>query len=255
MRVDGAKTAALAMVEAHAAMYDAIHKGDPGSKVGLVYSFADVVPNTDSADDKRATEHADYFINHLFMDGVAQGKVDEKWDGHQVVRPDLVGKMDYIGVNYYDRFHAKPGSWTKLLTGGISPLMDFDPSSGMDGTPKGINPVLHKVADRWKLPIYITETGADQGPDQNAGAAWMVQTLEGVKQARQEGVDVRGYFAWSLMDNYEWNHGMNMKFGLYSVDTNTKRRTLRPAGAAIAEMGKARDIPADLSAKYASFFR
>jgi beta-glucosidase len=64
---------------------------------------------------------------------------------------------------------------------------------------------------------------------------------------------VRGYFAWSLMDNYEWNHGMGMKFGLYAVDA-TKARSMRDSGVAYAAMSKARDVPASLEAKYASYF-
>ncbi|MBX3227030.1 MAG: glycoside hydrolase family 1 protein [Labilithrix sp.] len=254
-RLDGAKTAAAAMIEAHAKMYDAIKANDPGSEVGIVYAFSDIVPNTASAEDKRAAEHAQYVFHDMFMDGVVNGRLDEEWNagpGKAPVRADIAGRVDFIGVNYYFRFRAKPG-WFGWLTGGISPYMDFDPLAGFDGDPKGLEATLRRVYERYKLPLYVSETGADMANPQ-AGAAWMVQTMGQVKSAIASGIDVRGFYAWTLMDNYEWNHGMQMRMGLYAVDPRTKARTQRPAAAALGEMSRARDVPAALEQKYASFF-
>ena len=66
---------------------------------------------------------------------------------------------------------------------------------------------------------------------------------------------MRGYFAWSLMDNYEWNHGMDMRFGLYAVDPATKRRTIREAGRTYAEIVRKRDVSPELEEAYAGHFR
>lgn len=250
MNVDAAHTAASAMVEAHAKMYDAIKANDPGSEVGIVYAFSEIVPS--SPGDQTAADHAQYIFHDMFMDGVVLGKLDEKWNGQPTDRPDLKGKIDFIGANYYFRFRAKH-SWAGLLVGGISPFLDFDATAGFEGTPKGLSATLHRVAQRYHLPVYVSETGADQA-DEAAGAAWMVQTMEQVKASIAAGDDIRGYYAWSLMDNYEWNHGMGMRFGLYAVDPATKARRARPAAEAIGQMLRARDIPADLSKKYASFY-
>ena len=250
MSVDGAHTAAAAMVEAHAKMYDAIKANDPGSEVGIVYAFSDIVPGTPG--DAGAAEHAQYIFHDMFMDGVVFGKLDEKWNGQPTDRPDIKGKVDFIGANYYFRFTAKH-SWAGLLLGGVSPFLDFDAGAGFEGTPKGLQATLHRVAQRYHLPIYLSETGADMA-DEEAGAAWMVQTMQQVKASIAAGDDVRGYFAWTLMDNYEWNHGMTMKMGLYAVDPTTKERRARPAADALGQMMKARDIPADLAAKYARFY-
>lgn len=255
-RLDGAKTATTAMIEAHAAMYDAIKANDPKAEVGIVYSFSDIYANSNSADDQRAAEHAQYVFHDMFMDGVAEGKVDQDWTGNQVTRPELAHKIDFVGLNYYFRFKAKSGGFLGTVTSSIvSPMMDFDATSGFEANPKGLQATIHRVAQRYKLPIYVSETGADQGPDENAGAAWMVQTLAQTKAAIAAGDDVRGYFAWSLTDNYEWNHGMNMKFGMYGVDVDSKARRLRPAGDALGQMLKARDVPPALEQQYASFYK
>jgi beta-glucosidase/6-phospho-beta-glucosidase/beta-galactosidase len=250
MDVDAAHTAATAMVEAHAKMYDAIKANDPGAEVGIVYAFSDIVPNSPA--DQTAADHAQYIFHDMFMDGVVFGKLDETWRGQPTERPDIKGKIDFVGVNYYFRFRAK-GWWEGYLMGGISPFLDFDATAGFEATPKGLQATIHRVAQRYHLPIYLSETGADQA-DEEAGAAWMVQTLEQVKASIAAGDDVRGYYAWTLMDNYEWNHGMQMKMGLYAVDPSTKERRMRPAGEALGRMMRARDVPADLAAKYASFY-
>jgi beta-galactosidase len=263
MSISGAKTAASAMVEAHARIYDALKAFDTkdadgdGKKaeVGLVYSFSDIAAKSNSADDAKAAADANYFFHDMFMDGVAEGRLDESWDagpGKAPVRADLANRMDFIGVNYYFRFNAQKNPLPVPLSF-VSPFVTFDMLQPFDeNAPQGIYPVLMKVAKKYGKPLYVTETGTTQD-DEPRAAAWMVRTLAETRHAIKDGADVRGYFAWSLMDNYEWNHGMGKKFGLYSVDA-TKARVMRDSGVDYAAMSKARDVPAALEAKYASFF-
>jgi beta-galactosidase len=263
MSISGAKTAASAMVEAHARIYDALKAFDTkdadgdGKKaeVGLVYSFSDIAAKSNSADDVKAAADANYFFHDMFMDGVAEGRLDESWDagpGKAPVRADLANRMDFIGVNYYFRFNAQKNPLPVPLSF-VSPFVTFDMLQPFDeNAPQGIYPVLMKVAKKYGKPLYVTETGTTQD-DEPRAAAWMVRTLAETRHAIKDGADVRGYFAWSLMDNYEWNHGMGMKFGLYAVDA-TKARVMRDSGVDYAAMSKARDVPAALEAKYASFF-
>ena len=264
MRIDAAKTAASAMVEAHARIYDAIkahdtHDADGDGKnaeVGIVYSFAKVTPKTGNADDRRVTADAEYFFHDMFMDGIVQGRLDEHWDqgpGKAPVRADLANRCDFIGVNYYFGFSAQNNPLSGALSF-ASPFLTFNFAAGFDKEdPAGIHDVLMRVSQRYHKPLYVTETGTTQD-DQPRAAAWMVRTLAETRHAIRDGADVRGYFAWSLMDNYEWNHGMDMRFGLYAVDPSTKVRTMRESGAVLARMSKAHDVPADLEAKYASYF-
>jgi beta-galactosidase len=260
MNVSAAKTAAAAMIEAHARMYDAIKARDLAdadgdgkpAEVGIVYPYSEIVPNSSSETDAKAAADARYFFEDMFMDGVAEGRLDEQWDkgrGKAPVRPDLQNRLDFIGLNYYFRFRAKPGWLPGKL---ISPFLTFDLLAPFEAAPKGIYTAIMS-ARKYKKPIYVTETGTTQD-DAPRGAAWVVQTLSEVRRAIGDGADVRGYFAWSLMDNYEWNHGMGMRFGLYAVDTTTKARAMREAGAAYAAIVKSRDVSAALEQKYAAFF-
>ena len=264
MSISGAKTAASAMVEAHARIYDALKAYDTkdadgdGKKaeVGIVYSFSDIAAKSASADDVKATADAEYFFHDMFMDGVALGRLDETWEagpGQAPVRADLANRMDFIGVNYYFRFLAEKNPLPVPLSF-VSPFVTFDMLQPFDGdAPQGIYPTLMRVAKRYGKPLYVTETGTTQD-DEPRAAAWMVRTLAETRHAIRDGADVRGYFAWSLMDNYEWNHGMGMKFGLYAVDPTSKARAMRDSGVVFAAMSKARDVPADLEATYASYF-
>jgi beta-glucosidase/6-phospho-beta-glucosidase/beta-galactosidase len=264
--ISGAKTAATAMVEAHARMYDAIHANDTAdadgdgspATVGLVYAYADIAANGTSDADKRAVAEARYFFHDMFMDGVVLGRLDETWDhapGAAPIRSDLANRCDFIGVNYYSRFRAKPTILPPLAF--VSPHVAFEllPSDFEDNAPRGIGNVLRDVSARYHKPLYVSETGSVQD-DEARGAAWLVDTLAEVERALHDGVDVRGYFTWTLMDNYEWNHGSGFRMGLYAVDATqtAKPRREREAGRVYAEVTKARDVPPALEDHYRSAF-
>jgi len=264
MSITGAKTAASAMVEAHARVYDALKAFDrqdadgDGKKadVGIVYAFSKVEPKTSSPDDAKAAEDARYFLHDMFMDGAVLGRLDEQWDqgpGKAPVRPELANRCDFIGVNYYFGFRATKNALPVPLSF-VSPFVTFDLLEPfVENDPGGIHDVLVEVARKYGKPLYVTETGTAQD-DEPRGAAWIVRTLAETRRAIRDGADVRGYFAWSLMDNYEWNHGMNMRFGLYAVDPTSKARAMRDAGVVYARMSKERDVPADIEAQYAKYF-
>lgn len=263
MNIEGAKTAATAMVEAHARMYDAIKAFDridadgDGKKaeVGIVYPFSEILQTGTTPEEVAAAKNAKYFFEDMFMDGACEGRLDEQWDqgpGKAPVRSDLAGRCDFIGVNYYFRFPAKPGFLPGGVSGLVSPFLTFDMLAPFDANPHGIYAAL-KSASKYGKPLYVSETGTPQD-DEPRGAAWIVETLAGVRRAIDDGIDVRGYFAWSLMDNYEWNHGMSMRFGLYEVHPTTKARALRDSGVAYAAIAKSRDIPPALAKTYAGTF-
>jgi beta-glucosidase/6-phospho-beta-glucosidase/beta-galactosidase len=248
--VDAAKSAMIAMIEAHARMYDAVHAADQSdadgdgvnAKVGIVYNMQAVAPLTDDDADARVAGDARYFMNEMFLDGAARGDLDRNWDGNVEHRDDLAKRIDFIGINYYALLYAQAIPIQVPGLDRISPKLTFNFATPKTDFhyPAGIAEVLHE-ASRYGVPLVVSETGVDDG----AGAydaAWVKGTLGYVKKAMNEGVDVRGYFYWSLMDNYEWNHGTHMKFGLYAVDARDKHRTARDGVRAYGQIAGSRKV-------------
>jgi beta-glucosidase/6-phospho-beta-glucosidase/beta-galactosidase len=180
------------------------------------------------------------------------GAFDEGFTGQPVQRADLGGRLDFLGINYYARVVAQgiDGSFLPAL----SPLLTFNPLT-LDfdyAYPKGIYDVLMWAWARYRLPMIITETGVEDAQDAGLAPAWVVQTLSWLKRAIDAGATVEGYFYWSLMDNYEWNHGMDVRMGLYAVDKDDpqKVRRARQAVTTLGRVAAGGAIPADLAAKY-----
>ncbi len=256
-----AKTAMVAEIEAHAKMVDAVRANDTvdadgdgkPARVGIVYNMEVVAPdNPDDPQDQAAAKNADYLLNQVFLNAVASGDLDANLDGNTVHRDDLANRMDFIGVNYYARLvvQGAPGSFFPQ----ISSLLTFNPLTlSYDYQyPRGIYDVLME-AKKWGVPLLISETGAGASDSANGGQAdWVGATLTWVKRAIDDGATVTGYFYWTLMDNYEWNHGMQLKFGLYGVDPKdpTKARTARAGVAAYAAIAAPGAIPPDVAAKF-----
>ncbi len=246
LQLDAAIAVMFNMMEGHARMYDAIHANDTvdadgdgkAAQVGIVANLAYIVP----ADPQNplhvaAVKHADWVYNQAFLEATINGKVDRNLDGvPEEDRPDMKGRMDFIGINYYNELPVNnnpiPGAdkWK---------FLDFQPVTSAFGTnPEGIYKEV-KFASQYKLPIYITENGTAEA--KATGIENFVKPhLKWLHQAIAEGVDVRGYFYWTLMDNYEWNHGVGpYKMGLFSVDQKTKTPVVTPMATGYAAMATA----------------
>ena len=218
-------------IEGHAAMADALRAEDlvdasgDGSPVtvGLVLNMAVFEPaDPTRAEDVEAAEHADYMYHQLYFDAVTTGAWDDDVDGvPDRTRDELAGRLDVIGINYYNRV---------FVTGlGISlsqelPLLDFLPEFSWDPYPEGLGMVITR-ATAWNLPIWVTENGTPHVAED--GTEILEDHLASMVGAMDAGADVRGYLYWSYIDNYEWNHGMDLRFGLYTFDEVTKEREER----------------------------
>jgi beta-glucosidase/6-phospho-beta-glucosidase/beta-galactosidase len=261
----GAKTVIFNEISAHAQMYDAVKANDlvdadgdgKAAEIGVVYNVAPTAPADPTNElDQEAAQNIAYLYNDLFLNAVILGKLDSGATGAADARdrPDLA-RMDFLGVNYYVRLviAGESGSFFPAF----SPLLTFDPTSPAtnlnDLYPKGIYDTIQSLEQKYNhIPIYVTENGVQQGAGDPTASGDCVRYLSWVQKAIAEGADVRGYFWWTLTDNYEWNHGMTENFGLYSVDPTSqgKPRTLRPLGQTYARIVQARAIPSDLAKQY-----
>ncbi|WP_219506970.1 GH1 family beta-glucosidase [Nonomuraea ceibae] len=199
---------------------------------------------SDAAEDVAAAEAYDILHNRLFNDPVLTGAYPDLSaygakelgfvrDGDLAV---IAAPLDGLGVNYYNptRIAAPAGPGLPFTDVGVTghPTTAF----GWPVVPDGLRELLTGLLARYGdalPPVYVTENGCSQpdvpGPDGTVDdqdrIAYLDQHIAAVHAARREGVDVRGYFVWSLLDNFEWAEGYHQRFGLVHVDFATGRRT------------------------------
>lgn len=165
--------------------------------------------------------------NNIYFEGWAKS-LAHWWINHQFF--NLVGRrLDFIGLNYY--FHSKIKGF-RLDQNDNKKISDM----GWEVYPKGIYHVL-KELKKYKKPIYITENGIADAKD-NEREKFILDHLVSVHKVLNEGIDIRGYFYWSLLDNFEWDKGFWPRFGLVEVDYKTLERKIRPSALAYAKICK-----------------
>ncbi len=180
------------------------------------------------------------FYNQSWLDAVTGGPQDFGVMGiTPSVKPvrEAQGKktVDYIGINYYMKgelkWRPKADHFEKVkgIPVGISFASPNEEKSEMGWAihPEGLGRMLRFVR-QYKLPIYITENGIADGADKLRSTYILKHLIELAKEIKS-GADIRGYYYWSLLDNFEWIKGFDPRFGLLSVDYNTFQRNLRPS--------------------------
>jgi beta-glucosidase len=149
-------------------------------------------------------------------------------------------QSDFLGVQTYTR--CRVGKKGDL---GPEPGVELT-QMGYEFWPDALEACLRYAAARVQVPIYITESGVATDNDERR-IEYIRHTLEGVLRCLADGIDVRGYIHWSLMDNFEWIMGYRPKFGLIAVDRATQQRTIKPSGHYLGEIARHNRIP-DLAA-------
>lgn len=229
---------------AHGLGVAAVRAASAGARVGIADILTDVVPASTSADDLAATARYDANSNRLFLDPVLRGGYPD--DVREIYEPHGLGRwiepgdehaiavpIDFLGVNHYQRVVVRADAGDHHLGASGTPAEPATTSLGWSVTPEALTAVLGRVArDYPALPLYITENGASYpdyiDPSGEVRDVERVAYLEGYLSAAADaiaaGVDLRGYFHWSLLDNFEWGEGYRSRFGLVYVDYGTQRR-------------------------------
>jgi beta-glucosidase len=244
------------LLVAHGLATQAIRAADPSLKVGIVLNLWPADPASEDPADVAAANRLWERSETLFLDPLFKGH-------YPVAIYDLVGpnmpeiragdmaligqKLDFLGINYYSR---------NL----VSAEGNIDPVPGSEYTEMGwevhapaLRRLLNQIHRGYRLPpLYITENGAafpdEVGPDGRVDDPRRLDYLKNhfiqTRLAMQDGVDVRGYFVWSLLDNFEWGHGYTKRFGIIRVDYETQKRTIKSSGEWYAEVIKSNAVAA-----------
>ncbi len=240
------------MMRAHAAAYWELHEHAAlAPRVGIAHHVRRFEPASARPADRIATRLLDALFHRSVLAAVHEGRFLPPLGIGQVVE-EAVGTLDFLGINYYtgvrirfSRRHAERLFTEELPVDPQAPRSDL----GWEVYPEGLRKVLLEHR-RLGLPILITENGIADADDDLRPAFLLAHLLE-AHRAIQEGVDVRGYFHWSLIDNYEWAEGFGPRFGLVEVDYETLERRPRPSARLYAEICRANAISRELVARWA----
>jgi beta-glucosidase len=260
------------LLRAHAAAvraYRAVGK----QRIGLVVNLEPKYPASQSAADQTALRLADAYMNRQYLDPVFHGCYPAEmreifgaaWPEHPAADFDLIQEpLDFLGINYYTRSVTRHDAraWP-VRASPVRQPQHTHTETGWEVYPEALTAALLWVKERYgDVPLYITENGAafydppqpvDGRVDDPLRVNYYREHLGAAHAAIRQGVDLRGYFAWSLLDNFEWSLGYSKRFGLVHVDYETLRRTPKSSArfyAQVIESGGAAlgDAPAQRAA-------
>lgn len=227
----------IRFAKAHLAAYETIHENQAHAHVGFAHSAPHIVPcDATSRSDRTVAGVRDFLLNDVLMLLVTSMA---RWAAGK--RP-----FDFVGLNYYTRtiVRYQRDGIRRLI--GQECLDSHHADLGEDNElgwlvyPPGIYAVAKKFA-RYGVPIIITENGLAT-EDDSKRSDFILHHIEQLARAIKEGIDIRGYLHWTLMDNFEWAHGANAHFGLAAIDEITLKRTPRQSASVYASICQSNGI-------------
>jgi beta-glucosidase len=232
------------------------YRAEGRHRIGLVVNLEPKYAASDDAEDRAATVRADAYMNRQYLDPVFLGQYPEelaevfgeawpRWPADDFAR--IRQPIDFLGINYYTRSvtRSDPRVWP-LRAAPVPQKRATHTETGWEVFAPALTRVLTWVKERYgNPPVYITENGAaffdppsldgDRVADP-LRVDYLRKHLAAVHAALAHGVDVRGYFVWSLLDNFEWTHGYSKRFGIVHVDFETQTRTPKDSARFYADV-------------------
>ncbi|MGA7982324.1 MAG: GH1 family beta-glucosidase [Chromatiaceae bacterium] len=213
-------------------------------QIGIAVNLEPQHAASDAPADRDAADRRDAFINRWFLDPLLLGRYPlelasifgEAWP--RFAEEDLgriCAPLDFVGVNYYTRALVRDDPTAlPVRASSLRQAGRLHTAMGWEVYPQGLTETLLSIRDRYgSLPLYVTENGAAFDDPDPAGdevrdplrVEYLRRHLSAAAKALEKGADLRGYFAWSLLDNFEWAHGYSKRFGIVHVDFASQRRT------------------------------
>lgn len=239
------------LVKGHSAAYEIIHKLQPDAQVGIAKQYRALEPSHAwFPPDRWITRFSSKSFNDAFSDALVDGNF--KFAFKKKYIPEAIGTQDFIGVNYYsqDQIVFKP-----FAVKNVFQHRHFLENSRLSETgfianiPGGMWAAL-KWAHKFDLPIYITENGVEDAADKMR-PSYLLEHLRKVWDAANRNWQVKGYFHWSQVDNFEWERGWSQRFGLWGIDPETQERQRRKSVDLYAAICKENGISSDTVRKFA----
>ena len=229
------------------------------ANLGLVLNMEHAFPADDSKEALQAAHNWDTLYQGWFLEGLFKGRYPEDMvaafgpdmpQGFEDDLPILSAPMDWLGINYYTRSRwtlGPSGDFFDLIPSPAVPSADRPLTSiGWEQHPDGLPYFLERTARDYTgdLPLYVTENGmAWEGIEDQSRLTYFDDHLAACQRALASGVPLKGYFAWSLLDNYEWAEGYEQRFGLVHVDYQTQVRTPKASAKAWRDFLKPSPLP------------
>jgi len=237
-------------VRGHAAAYHAIHKLQPHARVGMAVMYRGFSPARSWLPlDSLAASMLSRQFNDFFPRAITDGVARLPFSSQRI--PEAKSTQDYLGLNYYTSEKVALSldsrqAFTKRFFPEGSQLSHTDFIANI---PTGMFQAI-KWGLRFKVPIIITENGVED-PDDRLRPRYLAEHLHQVWRAVNFNYPVKGYFHWTLVDNFEWERGWSQRFGLWELDPETQARRKRPSADLYAEICRENGISSEMVARYA----
>jgi beta-glucosidase len=237
------------LLRGHALAYKIIHEIQPEARVGIAINYRSFHPATGSPLDHMVAGIQSKIFNDLFPRGAQDGKARFIYKTIRI--PEAAHTQDFIGVNYYTRDQVSFDiSRVSTLFGRTYFPKDADvsPSGFIANEPDGFYESF-KWALQFNIPIIVTENGVEDAQDRMR-PRYIAQHIHQMWRAVNLNWPIKGYFHWSLVDNFEWERGWTQRFGLWGLDVDTQKRIRRPSVDLYAAICKENGLSSEMVQKY-----